>query len=73
MEILNDEDVRTMMNDEVVQMKLGNVELGTEWEMFKENIRPLKRGRNISILNRSLKAQTDPKFKSELIQTRRYF
>lgn len=72
MEILKDEDVRAMMNDEVVQMKLGNVELGTEWEMFKENIRPLKRGRNISMLNRSLKAQTDPKFKSQLIQIRRY-
>ncbi|KAJ1703411.1 hypothetical protein LUZ63_003190 [Rhynchospora breviuscula] len=71
MEILKDEDLREMMNDEVVQMKLGNVELGTEWEMFKENIRPLKRGRNISMLNRSLKAQIDPKFKSELIQTRR--
>ncbi|XP_078161903.1 BUB1-related (BUB1: budding uninhibited by benzymidazol 1) [Carex rostrata] len=72
MEILKEEDVvREMMNDEVVQMKLGNVELGTEWEMFKENIRPLKRGRNISMLNRSLKAQIDPKFKSQLAQTRR--
>lgn len=73
MEILKEEEdvVREMMNDEVVQMKLGNVELGTEWEMFKENIRPLKRGRNISMLNRSLKAQIDPKFKSQLVQTRR--
>lgn len=73
MEILREEEdvVREMMNDEVVQMKLGNVELGTEWEMFKENIRPLKRGRNISMLNRSLKAQIDPKVKSQLVQTRR--
>lgn len=72
MEILKEEELRAMLNDEVVQMKLGNVELGTEWEMFKENIRPLKRGRNIAMLNRSLKAQIDPKFKSELIQNRRY-
>ena len=59
MEVLSEEDLREMMkNDEVVQMKLGNVEAGTEWEMFKENIRPLKRGRNISMLNRGLRRLT---------------
>ncbi|KAJ3679013.1 hypothetical protein LUZ60_017024 [Juncus effusus] len=60
-----------MLNDECVQMALGNVETGLEWEMFQENIRPLKRGRNISLLNQSLKAQIDPALRSQLIQTRK--
>lgn len=34
-------------------------ETGTEWELYKENVRPLKRGRNVRLLNHALKSQSD--------------
>lgn len=46
---------------------------GFEWELHKENVRPLKRGRNTKLLNRALKAQVDRDLKASLLQTRRYF
>jgi checkpoint serine/threonine-protein kinase len=45
--------------------------LGAEWETFKENVRPLKRGRDVSLLNRALKAQADPAQRAALLDTRR--
>jgi checkpoint serine/threonine-protein kinase len=45
--------------------------LGAEWETFKENVRPLKRGRDVSLLNRALKAQADPAQRAALLETRR--
>ncbi|OMO87302.1 Mitotic checkpoint serine/threonine protein kinase Bub1/Mitotic spindle checkpoint component Mad3 [Corchorus olitorius] len=46
-------------------------ETGVEWELFKENVRPLKRGRNIQILNHSLKAHVNDQVKKSLLQNRR--
>lgn len=46
-------------------------ETGNEWELFKENVRPLKRGRKVEILNDALKAQTDNQLKKSLFDQRR--
>ncbi|OMO99710.1 BUB1-related protein [Corchorus capsularis] len=46
-------------------------ETGVEWELFKENVRPLKRGRNIELLNHSLKAHVNDQVKKSLLQNRR--
>ncbi|KAJ1394961.1 Mad3/Bub1-like proteiny region 1 [Sesbania bispinosa] len=46
-------------------------ESGNEWETFKENVRPLKRGRNIDLLNHALKSHTDINLKQSLIHHRR--
>jgi checkpoint serine/threonine-protein kinase len=45
--------------------------VGAEWETFKENVRPLKRGRDVSLLNRAFKAQADPAQRAALLDTRR--
>ncbi|KAB8086265.1 hypothetical protein EE612_009469 [Oryza sativa] len=42
-----------------------------EWETFKENVRPLKRGRNVGLLNRALKAHADPAQRAALLAARR--
>lgn len=44
---------------------------GSEWELFKENVKPLKRGRNVGLLNRALKSHTDYRLKKSLLDTRR--
>ncbi|XP_038994428.1 mitotic spindle checkpoint protein BUBR1-like isoform X1 [Hibiscus syriacus] len=44
---------------------------GNEWELFKENVRPLKRGRNVDLLNHALKAHTDDQLKKSLLDNRR--
>ncbi|KAF0935704.1 hypothetical protein E2562_035752 [Oryza meyeriana var. granulata] len=44
---------------------------GAEWETFKENVRPLKRGRNVGLLNRALKAHADPAQRAALLAARR--
>ncbi|KAK9928529.1 hypothetical protein M0R45_025661 [Rubus argutus] len=46
-------------------------ETGNEWELFKENVRPLKRGRKVEILNDALKAQTDNQLRKSLFDQRR--
>jgi hypothetical protein len=43
-----------------------------EWETFKENVRPLKRGRNVGLLNSALKAHADPAQRAALLAERRY-
>ncbi|KAK3156251.1 hypothetical protein QOZ80_2AG0104780 [Eleusine coracana subsp. coracana] len=45
--------------------------LGAELEAFRENVRPLKRGRDVSLLNRALKAYADPAQRAALLDTRR--
>ncbi|KAM0855179.1 hypothetical protein ACQ4PT_049905 [Festuca glaucescens] len=42
-----------------------------EWETFKENVRPLKRGRNVALLNSALKAHADPAQRAALLAERR--
>ncbi|MBA0808804.1 hypothetical protein Gohar_024514 [Gossypium harknessii] len=44
---------------------------GNEWELFKENVRPLKRGRNVDLLNHALKAHTNDQLKKSLLENRR--
>lgn len=44
---------------------------GNEWEMFKENVRPLKRGRNINLLNTALNAHNHNRLKKSLLDNRR--
>jgi checkpoint serine/threonine-protein kinase len=47
------------------------VAVGAEWETFKENVRPLKRGRDVSKLNHALKAHADPAQRAALLETRK--
>lgn len=47
-------------------------ETGNEWELFKENVRPLKRGRNVRLLNHALKSHTHSEVKSSLLLHRRF-
>ncbi|KAL3619842.1 hypothetical protein CASFOL_034754 [Castilleja foliolosa] len=44
---------------------------GNEWELFKENVRPLKRGRNVGLLNCALKSHSDTQLKNSLLHHRR--
>ncbi|CAL5383265.1 unnamed protein product [Camellia sinensis] len=46
-------------------------ETGNEWELYKENVKPLKRGRNVRLLNDALKSLTDNQLKKSLLETRR--
>ncbi|XAR64676.1 hypothetical protein NMG60_11008448 [Bertholletia excelsa] len=46
-------------------------ETGNEWELFKENVKPMKRGRNVHLLNNALKSQIDNQLKKSLLDTRR--
>ncbi|VFQ92410.1 unnamed protein product [Cuscuta campestris] len=46
-------------------------ETGNEWELFKENVRPLKRGRNVRLLNHALKSNYDFHLKNSLLRQRR--
>lgn len=48
-------------------------ETGNEWELYKENVRPLKRGRNVRLLNHALKSQSDNQLKKSLLDHRRSF
>ena len=45
---------------------------GNEWETFKENVRPLKRGRNVNLLNHALNSHTDNELKKSLMEQRRF-
>ncbi|XP_020237517.1 mitotic spindle checkpoint protein BUBR1 [Cajanus cajan] len=44
---------------------------GNEWEIFKENVRPLKRGRNVNLLNHALSSHTHHTLRKTLLQQRR--
>ncbi|KAI9201769.1 hypothetical protein LWI28_028973 [Acer negundo] len=50
---------------------LSKQETGFEWELFKENVRPLKRGRNVRLLNESLTSHNNSQLKKTLIEKRR--
>ncbi|CAD6251544.1 unnamed protein product [Miscanthus lutarioriparius] len=47
------------------------VAVGAEWEAFKENVRPLKRGRDVAKLNHALKAHADPAQRAALLEARK--
>ncbi|KAI4352614.1 hypothetical protein L6164_006849 [Bauhinia variegata] len=44
---------------------------GNEWEIFKENVKPLKRGRKVNLLNDALKSHNDNELKKSLLDNRR--
>lgn len=57
--------------DPEMQFLASKQETGNEWELFKENVRPLKRGRNVRLLNDALKSHTNNHLKKSLLETRR--
>lgn len=66
------EEVSVLVDPET-EFLASKKESGNEWELFKENVRPLKRGRNASLLNQSLKSHSDPILKKSLLQNRRSY
>ncbi|XP_064955008.1 mitotic spindle checkpoint protein BUBR1-like isoform X3 [Musa acuminata AAA Group] len=56
-----------------LQQKDGGVATGGgfEWEVYKENVRPLKRGRDVKLLNHALRSQVDRSLNASLLRTRR--
>ncbi|XP_010509866.1 PREDICTED: mitotic spindle checkpoint protein BUBR1-like isoform X1 [Camelina sativa] len=64
-------ETRVQISDPEAEFLNSKQETGYEWELFKENVRPLKRGRNVGILNHALKSQSDHQLKKDLIEKRR--
>ncbi|XP_071703988.1 mitotic spindle checkpoint protein BUBR1 [Rutidosis leptorrhynchoides] len=60
-----------MIMDPETAFLASKQETGNEWEIFKENVRPLKRGRNVKLLNDSLKSNSDIHIRNSLNETRR--
>lgn len=58
--------------DKEAEFLASKQETGHEWELFKENVRPLKRGRNVNLLNNALKSSTDYQLKKSLLDKRRF-
>ncbi|KAF6174225.1 hypothetical protein GIB67_033757 [Kingdonia uniflora] len=56
-----------LLDPETEFLASKDLKTGNEWELFKENVKPLKRGRNINLLNDSLK----PHLKKSLLHRRR--
>ncbi|KAL3845924.1 hypothetical protein ACJIZ3_003327 [Penstemon smallii] len=65
-----DDGRQTVILDPETEFLASKEETGNEWELFKENVRPLKRGRNVSLLNHALKSQTDSQLKKSLLLNR---
>ncbi|XP_077210824.1 BUB1-related (BUB1: budding uninhibited by benzymidazol 1) [Tasmannia lanceolata] len=63
------EDLSTV--DPETEFFASKQQTGNEWELYKENVRPLKRGRNVAHLNEALKSQTDNLLKKSLLENRR--
>lgn len=66
------EDAKIQELDPETEFILSKRKTQNDWELFKENVRPLKRGRNISILNNALKSHTDNHLKKSLLDNRRF-
>lgn len=62
---------RVQISDPEAEFLNSKQETGYEWELFKENVRPLKRGRNVSILNHALKSHSDHQLRKDLVEKRR--
>ncbi|KAI7743752.1 hypothetical protein M8C21_007766 [Ambrosia artemisiifolia] len=65
------EDTRSIVMDPETAFLASKEETGNEWELFKENVRPLKRGRDVKLLNHSLKSNSDSHLRNSLFHTRR--
>lgn len=57
--------------DPETEFLLSKRQTGNEWELFKENVRPLKRGRKVELLNDALKSHNDNQLKKSLLENRR--
>lgn len=69
------EEMMAVLDKETLAlMGLGNAAAAVvvECEKFKENARPLKRGRDVSKLNHALKAHADPAQRATLLEARKY-
>ncbi|KAL8487141.1 hypothetical protein ACS0TY_023250 [Phlomoides rotata] len=60
-----------LLLDPETEFLASKEETGNEWELFKENVRPLKRGRNVRLLNYALKSNTQSQVKESLLLIRR--
>ena len=58
--------------DPETEFLLSKRQTGNEWELFKENVRPLKRGRRLELLNDALKPHNDNQLKKYLLENRRF-
>lgn len=67
------EKVGECVLDPETEFLASKQETGHEWELFKENVRPLKRGRNVQLLNNALKSNTDFQLKKSLLDKRRFY
>lgn len=65
------EDAQIQNVDPETAFLASKRQTGNEWELFKENVRPLKRGRNVNLLNDALKSHTDNHLKKSLLDKRR--
>ncbi|KAH7523353.1 hypothetical protein FEM48_Zijuj06G0001800 [Ziziphus jujuba var. spinosa] len=54
--------------DPETEFLVSKRETGNEWELFKENVRPLKRGRKIELLNSALKSHSHNLLGKQLIE-----
>lgn len=66
------EDPRIKELDPETEFLCSKRKTQNDWELFKENVKPLKRGRNITILNNALKSHTDNHIKKSLLENRRF-
>ncbi|PKA56566.1 checkpoint serine/threonine-protein kinase [Apostasia shenzhenica] len=57
--------------DPETEFMLSGQGTGNEWELFKENVRPLKRGRNVKLLNHALRSHNSIAARKSLLETRR--
>ncbi|KAE9595375.1 putative mitotic spindle checkpoint protein Bub1/Mad3 [Lupinus albus] len=64
-------ETHTQKLDLETEFLASKTKTGNEWEIFKENVKPLKRGRNVTVLNQALKSHTDNHLKKSLINHRR--
>ncbi|KAL5557646.1 hypothetical protein UlMin_033857 [Ulmus minor] len=63
------EEFQTSIDPET-EFLLSKKETGNEWEQFKENVRPLKRGRKVQVLNEALKSHNHNLLKKSLMDQR---
>ncbi|KAF7829447.1 mitotic spindle checkpoint protein BUBR1 [Senna tora] len=59
------------MLDPETEFLVSKRKTGNEWETFKENVRPLKRGRNVNLLNDALNCHNHNQLKKSLLDNRR--
>ncbi|KAE8037409.1 hypothetical protein FH972_009998 [Carpinus fangiana] len=57
--------------DPETEFLLSSRQTGTERELFKESVKPLKQGRKVEILNDSLKSHNDNRLKKSLLEHQR--